>query len=406
MKERSFSDEVLDHPNKFITDYYTQAAMLNTWPHAISDTLHKKGELVYRKKVEGGKRTVYVSMGSRRTAQYALRPLVKELQSGPEMEHIWYCKEGVNVRQAVREYFTGWKLIIHFDIVKYFENIDFKHVKTALRDSFNFTNSGAKLLARQMTIHNGKRMVLQTGSPISGEVSNIVGYHFFDRKILRLIEKLRQENPRMLHRFMRYGDNVILAVDGEFGIDMPERYKAGCREIMSKARFRTHKWSTTYSDSPRRAQKILGIVVNKQARIDNEKFQKVRATLFNCCTNGSESEANRFFSEFPTSVWDMYNIFQQMKMKKEKLNSVMRGKIAYINDVSRKQGLQLQKLLAASELFDRSPAYAVYKFAKLNEFVENPSLWPGLFTALKRYTDNNETLDAYLDRLRRIVENS
>jgi len=395
MKINKFSTDVFENPNSFVTDWYSLGSRLSIPPYKLSYTRKHKNDLVKKINIPGKSRVVYQSDES--TLGYIQRKLKPHLAleanlTPEEYDHIWAYRKGLNVREAV-EQFVGWKWLIQFDIRKYFDNIDFRHIKETL-EYFGYGEEGAKLVAWYCTVHTGGRQTLQQGSCISGELSNLVGYVFFDRELKGLLKSLSEKYPGAQYMFKRYCDNVYLALDGEIDINFIYEYEAQAKKILRKARFLTHDWNKVPSNHPKRNQKLLGVVVNKQKRIEKNEYERMRALLFNCCVNGLDEEVKKFFKKYPADIINKpFNHNTRLQIQLAKFEQYINGKIAYINSVSEKQGLVLKKLNSVKNKL-KSTAYRNI----------DRSLCEEAFNELKKYKDSNESVVDFSSRVENALE--
>lgn len=408
MKVTRFTKDVFMSPNgrnAMVHDYQTLGVRTYISPQKLSWVLMKNedGErnihsMVKKTPING--RMTYMSAPPLRYIQDKMEAMLLEEQNKLPIEHIWSYRPKINIYDLLQKY-AGYKYFIQLDIKKFYDNITIKKIASCLSEpEHGFTERGATLIARYLTVKrkslNGSyyEYTLQQGSPASPYMSNIVGYHMFDKHILPWVEQMRKEHPDMKIDYVRYCDNLALFLDGEVPIEVLKGYKDLVHQVITNAKFRYHEYELIPRNHPKRNQKFLGVVLNDKARIENQKFIRIRATLFNACTNGIEDTIDRFFTIHPLQLHDSFQEVLLKEIKLKKFNSIMQGRVSNANCVSKKQGLQLQKLLAASKIIAEHKLH--YKWA--------PSLSPSVFQIVKSYKNGNEGLLEYKARLLREME--
>ena len=395
MKVFNFDNRVFENPDLLIHDWYTLAVRTGVYPRSLAHASKNKHNLVRRIQIREG-RVVYESSGSLRVTQNGLRSLFIKLQSDPRMDHIWSYKKGVNVRSKVKELEQS-QWIVHFDIRKFFDHIEYRHIVETLKH-LGYSAPGARLISKYATVqtrHN--KFTLQQGSPVSGELSNLVGYYYFDRHILTMLKALNDEYPSLVYQYVRYCDNVYLAIKSpETPFEAIKKYKDECNKIVNAAGFSAHKWATVPNNHPKQNQKVLGIIVNAEARIETQEFERVRATLFNACSYGMEATINDYYDKHPTNIFEEYARHTKVHAQTLKFFQVMKGKISYIDSISEKQGKQLAKLLGAAAFLNESRDFSIRGVGNL--------LPEEVFNVLKSYSKRSEGVTEFLDRLKNAVK--
>jgi hypothetical protein len=418
MEKRNFSIELLEqNPLDFIHDWYTLSVVAKVYPKTLAYAWKNKAALVTPMPQPGG-RVVYNPKSSLRTTQKFLHErLIKPLMQNDKYSHIWSYKEGLNIRTKIEEVAGRSNWLVHFDIKKYFDNITFKHCVHALQqEGFNF--QGAKMVANYTTVKTKRGNTLQQGGLYSGEIANLVGYYYFDQHIIKMLEDLKTEYPALEYTYVRYCDNVYLFVHTEIDLEALKKYKAGCITIVEKAGFKTHKWNTIPKNHPKRNQKVLGMIINQQARIEIKEFERLRALLFNMCTKSSGEVVYKYFDKFPTIVFETC-LTQATKEQSMAtcLSNFVTGKINYIADISEKQGLQLKKLKEAARIMtehirirnsygfhhQNSSVYTELVNVEFSETGVQETLPSEVFSVIKTYTDRTESVEEYVSKVETIA---
>lgn len=364
-----------------ITDWHTLGAVLHTPTHVLSWVLHERKTMQHRISLNG--RTVYKSDPPLRAVQAKLsmvfEPLLDEL---PENDCVLSYRRGLTPVDVLKK-FTGSKMMISFDIRKYYDNITLKHIEESLSQC-GFTHTGAKLVGRYCLVERDGRHTLQQGCPASPALSNLVGYFFIDRPIK---EWLVREYPDLDYRYIRYCDNVTLFLPGNEPEGFREKYKEAVRTMLRPKGFKTHDWNSISNTHPKRNQKFLGVVLNKEARVERCKIDELRAILFNMCYLGLRSQSMRYMTCKGVLRQTNENFTDdELKAFTRSMRSIMRGHIAYVSQVNKKHGLWLTKLYSASSIIQD------------NDFRD----LEGFRRALCLYK-RSETLQAYIDRIRTFI---
>lgn len=365
-----------------ITDWHTLGAVLNIPTHELSWVLHERSTMQHRIILNG--RTVYKSDPPLRNIQAKLsmlfEPLLDEL---PGNDCVLSYRRGLTPVDVLKK-FTGSKMMISFDIRKYYDNITLDHIEESLVQC-GFTHAGAKLAGRYCLVRRETgRTTLQQGCPASPAISNLVGYFFIDAPIKGW---LKREYPELDYRYIRYCDNVTLFLAQDEPEGFRERYNEAVRDILKPYGFKTHDWNSISNNHPKRNQKFLGIILNKEARIERGKIDELRAIMFNMCYLGLSSQSLRYL-EKKGAIHQVHETITDdaLKVLTRSMRSIMRGHIAYVTQVNEKHGLWLTKLYGAS---------SVIQDRQLRDC-------EGFRRALCLYK-REEPLQTYLDRIRTFI---
>lgn len=369
------SEESHENAVKHISNWYDLASVLGLKTYILSYALRERDKLQTR--IRLGDRIVYKSGRALKVIQSRLTTLVEPLFDAlPGNECALAYRQGVSATKVVGNVRHA-RVLITFDIKKYYDNVTLKHIEECL-GMCGFQTLGARLVGRYCVVKKGNRSTLQQGSPVSPAISNIVGHFYFDTPIQQW---LRSEYPDLDATYIRYCDNIALFVHDDVPEGFTDRFKSFVKESLREVGFRTHKWNCIADSNPVKNQKFLGIVLNAQARVELSIVDRLRAILFNWCLFGGEQTAERFMSEEGIQLRE----FSIEGMKVAKLRQVMRGHINYVKGVNEKHALWLEKLLGATELIDNSNARA--------------SDIPELFACIKKYKDMSESYDEYVARV-------
>lgn len=366
------SENPCENAVKHISNWYDLASVLGLKTHILSYALRERDKLQTRIKL--GDRVVYKSGRALKVIQSRLTTLVEPLFDAlPGNECALAYRQGLSATKVVSNVRHA-KMLITFDIKKYYDNVTLKHIEECLK-MCGFQTLGARLVGRYCVVKKGSRSTLQQGSPVSPAISNIVGHFYFDTPIRQW---LGSEHPDIDTTYVRYCDNIALFIHGDVPEGFTDRFKSFVKETLREEGFRTHKWNCIADSNPMKNQKFLGIVLNAQARMELSIVDRLRAILFNWCLFGGEQTAERFMAEEGIQLRE----FSIEGMKVEKLRQVMRGHINYVKGVNEKHAMWLEKLLGAATIIDDSNVKA--------------SNIPNLLAHVKKYKDMAESYDEYI----------
>lgn len=339
-----------------ISSWDTLGAALNVKPNLLAWALHNRDNMQHR--IRLGERTVYKSEPLLNLIQTRIgllvEPLLDEL---PGNECVYSYRRGKSPVKMIKE-LAGAKLLISTDIKGFYDHVFIWHIEGALVDC-GFSPQGARLIARYCVVKRGSMQTLQQGCPASPALSNLVGYKYMDVPIKAW---LKENLNGVDHEYVRYCDNVELFIYGEVPEGFAEKYKAAVKEIMAKSKFRTHDWATISDKHPKMNQRFLGVVLNKEARVEKSIIDDLRATLFNICLHGfTQEDATRFLDSLgklpegfgsQSHIWEYDNGITVDTLRYQTL-AILKGKAAYVSSVNKKHGQWLGKLLSvANELAD------------------------------------------------------
>lgn len=396
-KERDVDFRTLENVLGFVDNWYDLAMIAGIQPKLLSYVLRNK------KAFEPGEpgsvysfwqikdRCGFYSSRELKFIQERISVLLYGVYNSMEKKYvdsIWaYMKKTVVMKKL--KSFEKRKLLITFDIVKYFDTISFSHVKTALK-RFGFTERGAKLVTRYLVVTKPRSekgpQTLQQGSVASPLVSNLVGHHYFDIPLHGWIEEQKRKYPKADIKIGRYCDNIGISIDGEIDIEMIRDLRKFIKKIMNDSGFRYHKFSAIPMNHPKANQYFLGVVLNYKSRLSKDVYHMLRSILFNACTNGLKFAASDYCFDNPCSrIEDRNEFFDLAETEKLMFVKAMTGKIAYIKHINKKHYDAMRKLLSAARLLDCLFSES-YKFdPKKGEF----RLDDGMFDAVKLYKNDD-----------------
>ena len=375
-----------------VSDWYTLGAVIGVTPQLLAWTLKARDSMQHRIDLKG--RTVYASEKPLKHVQIHIEAMLSGLlDSVQDNEVVLAYRQGVNPAVRLREY-AGSERLISFDIRHYYDSVKLRqHIAPTLED-YGFTPAGARLVGRycvvrrdtvklqgdEGTVQRGGIQSLQQGCPASPVISNLVGYKFIDRPIL---DWLRGKWPNLKYKYVRYCDNAELFLQEETDKEFYNAYKEFVCKELRKNGFRTHDWASIGQHDRHRNIQFLGVVLNKVTRVEREKIDALRATLFNMATRQSlhdfYEECLRFHREYGT-------VESEDGMTVVRCLRALSGYVAYLTPINQKHAMWLRKLLALVKWLNE---YSHYN----NEAPQN---WAQLVMS---YKDNKEGVDSYLKRM-------
>lgn len=399
-KEFVYSNDVFAKPQSFINDWYDLSAVLNIPAYKISYTLKNKDEL--QKKIIIQDRVVYDSAPVLRQQQQRISLLLNSMYSLVDTEHMLAYVPKKDYKEVLKET-TKYSYMVTFDIKKYYDHVTFEHITNTLTD-LGFTKLGAKLIARLATVNrvvtkkNGEKIkisTLQQGSVCSPVISNLVGYKYIDKPIKDWLEANTPDNVEV--KYYRYSDNVALFFRGlndkQVSLNFIKQYKDFVYGVMRNSKFRAHKWSTRANNNPRVNQKWLGIVLNHTPRIELEDYKKLRSVLFNMCINGVDKNIEEY-AKLKNIVVPENALGDRMEWLTVKVMQRLGGEVAYLKSINAEHYMQLNKLFKAVKII-KDNSHIVYK--------KDGTVYKRILNAIKLYKKSSESLEAYLERLTKVV---
>lgn len=362
-----------------ISDWHTLGAALDVRANVLAWALRERHRM--QRRIRLGKRTVYQSSPALLSIQTRLVTLFEPLQEAlPGKEAILAYRRGASFVTSLKG-MAGSSLMITGDVRGFYDHVYLGHIEATLAE-LGFTHTGARLVGRYCVVRNGRHQSLQQGSPASPVLSNLVGARYFDVPIRAW---LKREYPNLDMTYLRYCDNLALFVRGEVPDGFAAAYKGAVRALLAEHGFATHDWRTVSDSHPKLNQKFLGLVLNKEARLDRARIDELRAILYNCCFSGFAEEGRRYLFDKGLlrggEIEDM-----EAGTVRRKFRQILRGHLAYINPVNAKQGLWLQKLFAAADILDHYQTESIVT----RDVVR---------AAVRSYRNRDESLEVYTGRV-------
>lgn len=337
-----------------LSSWDTLGTALNVKPNLMAWALHARDSMQHR--IRLGERTVYKSDKPLSIIQerigFLVEPLLDEL---PGNECVYSYRRGKSPVKMIKD-LAGAKLLIATDVKGFYDHVFIRHIEGALVDC-GFSQQGARLIARYCVVKRRGVQTLQQGCPASPALSNLVGYKYMDVPIQAW---LRDNLKGVDYKYVRYCDNIELFIYGDAPEGFAERYKEAVKKIMAESKFRTHDWATVSDKHPKMNQRFLGVVLNKQARVEKSMIDNLRATLFNICLHGFSNEETSKFLESVGKMPEGYGEYFEYPYREPYDNgitdetlryqalAILKGKAAYVSSVNKKHGQWLGKLLAVA----------------------------------------------------------
>lgn len=167
----------------------------------------------------------------------------------------------------------------------------------------------------QEQIRRYARPHLPQGAPTSPALANLCAY--------RLDYRLSGLALAAGANYTRYADDLAFSGDAVFR-RAAQRFVVHATAIVLEEGYQVHHRKTRVMRQSVR-QKIAGLVVNQQANVPREDFDRLKATLTNCVRHGPESQNRADHANFRLHL---------------------RGRIAFVESINRKRGEQLRSIFA------------------------------------------------------------
>ena len=367
------------------TGNQTVLGLINSWSELgsvlgvptknMAWALKEKRKLVSKIRIKD--RTMYKSEGSLAFIQARLLIFLSSLfDSLPENEQAIAYRRGLHAVEKVKV-LAGADMLVSFDIRHYFDSISLEHITEALTDA-GLCRAGAKLIGRYCVVTRSGAQTLQQGSAASSAVSNIVGRYYIDLPVMKW---LRDNCPAgVQYRYIRYCDNIAVAFSGPLPQGFTELFKSNVKAKLQDVRLKTHKWACIKNNHPKIHQKFIGVVLNREARIEKQEYDNLRALLFNACIDKMRA-IERFMPGLPPSCDNL-----AIKM----FNLKVRGKVQYAASMNPRHALRLFKLLDVCIKVNRCFA-----------LISNNNTIHNCIVALKTYKNDSitrEEFNSFIDK--------
>jgi len=188
--------------------------------------------------------------------------------------------------------------MIKMDIKNFFPSIKASWIREYFVEEVGYSHYVASLLA---TLCSVKRVVktkagedievrhLPQGSPLSGSLANLVGFHRFGKKIK---EMLQADSPDWV--FTIYSDDIIIThPSNTLSEEAAENITKKMRSIILKSGFVVNEKKTLIKRSYRDKIKILGCIVTDKLNVPKEVRNRLASRIHNCKANGFESQCDK-----------------------------------------------------------------------------------------------------------------
>ena len=419
MKVLTYKDSIFENQIKqseFFDEWHNFAIFFNMEIYSISHAYHKKSSLIKRC-YKVADRPTYYSVGSLKSTQVYLGYLLSRYYDAiPDNDCLIAYRKGVHPLDWVRDNLENkCRYLIKADVKKYYDNITHQKIFDTMK-FFGFPNRGAKLIGNLSTMRktvdlpNSRkvtRQCLQQGSSCSPVIANLVGYYIFDRHIQEWAAKLREQHPKLIIRYARYSDNLVLGLDGEIpnGFNIIHEYKHLIYKLAVDNKFHLHKWSVVPKNHPKRNQSFLGVVFNEKMRVDKNRMSKIKGALFSYITKPTTLTLNEWFREtggFPSGAIDT------LKTREELFLRSIQGKISAIKSVNEEDYNMLKKLFIAGKLLNKGYGNmhaGAYVRPKYVQEEDKSKLKEDIFSVVNTYKNKKEAVSGYEKRVKEVLKN-
>jgi len=195
---------------------------------------------------------------------------------------------------------AGWfyhqpTVVMHLDITNFFNSVRASWIRKFFCDKVGYSHYVSALLATLCTDkirerdRNGvdvDKRFLPQGSPLSGSLSNLVGYHLFGETIESLLADL---SPDWV--FTVYSDDIVIShPDQTITNEAVEKVRDTVIKIVEESGFEINKKKTWIQRSKFGRIVILGCVVNEKLNLPKHVYKGIKSLLHNCLEHGWESQ--------------------------------------------------------------------------------------------------------------------
>lgn len=392
--------DALETKFKSIENFQTLSEAIRVKTNITSYYYRERGNSQSLVKIKN--RSTYNSkIGLKRIQKNMLKYLFEPIMEKIPNNHMLAYVNGRNYAKTLEQECTGHDWMVTYDIKKYYDNVTKKHIVETLMD-YGFTKKGAKMIAhfcvvkRSVATKDGKTITVETlqqGSPCSPALANIVGNKYIDKPVMKwLDDKFKERN--VVYKYFRFSDNVGLFLTGEIDKEEIKEYLKFSGKILWEGKFRYHDAIAIKGNHPKVHQKFLGVVLNKVARIDLNKFRKLRGVLFNCVRLGVEKNAVRYLhEEYDIQTRNMERMFLISEEDIiDKFFKIITGKIAYIKQINQDQYNELRNLLGAAKILRKYP-----------ELYTDDKLKQDIFEEIKKYNKTSDT-DSFSNKIKNKIK--
>jgi RNA-directed DNA polymerase len=210
---------------------------------------------------------------------------------------------------------VGKDILIRMDISNFFPSITFSRVVGTF-EALGYPYNVAELLGK-LTSHKGR---LPIGAPTSPAISNIVCRRM-DKRFVRL-------GQTCAFSYSRYADDIAISSNNLHLNQMIPFFN----QIINEEGFTVNHTKTIVMRNAKR-QKITGVVVNEKTNAPREKIRKLRAVIYNCFQNGTDSEMRKWADQEKHCPDSQYS--------QSKFRASLLGQINYVRLLNPHKGEQL-----------------------------------------------------------------
>lgn len=195
---------------------------------------------------------------------------------------------------VIRKYYQPL-CMIKLDIKNFFPSIKASWIREYFHRDVGYSHYVSGLLASLCTV---KRVIarpgkdpfevrhLPQGSPLSGSLSNLVGFSRFGKRIKEFLKNQSTDWVMTI-----YSDDIILTHPSKTISDKEAHYvKSRIAVILREAGFKINGKKSLLRRSEHGRIRILGCIVTDKLNIPGEIRKRIGSTLYNCSKHGFESQ--------------------------------------------------------------------------------------------------------------------
>lgn len=218
-----------------------------------------------------------------------------ELEADPRYKKVPRFEQSHDPTSPAGYFYHQPIVAVHLDITNFFNSIRASWIRKFFCEKVGYSHYVSALLATLCTVkikeqdrsgNEVEKRFLPQGSPLSGSLSNLVGYHLFGENIESL---LRQHSPDWA--FTVYSDDIILShPDQTIAKEEVEKVKDTIIKIVEDAGFEINKQKTWIQRSKFDRIVVLGCVVNERLNLPKHVYKGIKSLLHNCLEYGWESQ--------------------------------------------------------------------------------------------------------------------
>jgi RNA-directed DNA polymerase len=182
----------------------------------------------------------------------------------------------------------------------------------AIGDVDNLLSTGDSIARRHELSQTFSQPHLPQGAPTSPALANLCAYRL-DCRLTGLARAVGAS-------YTRYADDLVFSGDRDFERSLSRFRVFACAIVLAEGFAIRYRKTRVMRSGVQ--QSIAGLIVNRQINVPRREYDRLRATLHNCCRFGPESQNRGAHPRF---------------------REHLQGKIAYVGMIQRERGAKLQR---------------------------------------------------------------